>query len=78
MPGCDKAYFHSRSLRKHIKSSHMKNSSTSSARNIPSVTQSMMKKRQQQKKSTSAAIASIRLEQHPIIPQQTFSNFYIA
>ena len=26
MPGCDKAYYHSRSLRKHIKSTHMKHS----------------------------------------------------
>ncbi|CEI93115.1 hypothetical protein RMCBS344292_07358 [Rhizopus microsporus] len=29
--GCDKAYYHSRSLRKHIKSSHMKNSKTTHA-----------------------------------------------
>ncbi|KAI9258610.1 hypothetical protein EDC94DRAFT_660752 [Helicostylum pulchrum] len=92
VPGCDKAYFHSRSLRKHIKSSHMKNAtstSTTSARNTPSVTQqSMMKKRQQQQqqqKKLSAAITTVKLE-HPIIPQQqqqqqqqqTFSNFYIA
>lgn len=40
MPGCNKAYYHSRSLRKHIKSTHMKHSkinipssSSSSARN---------------------------------------------
>ncbi|KAI9356351.1 hypothetical protein BD770DRAFT_345719 [Pilaira anomala] len=93
VPGCDKAYFHSRSLRKHIKSSHMKNTSnTSSSRNnTPSVTQqAMMKKRQQQQqqqqqqKKLSAAnnhpIVSVKLEQHPIIPQQqqTFNNFYIA
>ncbi|KAG2205998.1 hypothetical protein INT47_005316 [Mucor saturninus] len=80
MPGCDKAYFHSRSLRKHIKSSHMKNhnsASSASARNIPSVTQSMMKKRQQAKKIPSpAAPTPIKLEQHPIIPP--YSNFYIA
>ncbi|KAI9478762.1 MAG: hypothetical protein EXX96DRAFT_484341, partial [Benjaminiella poitrasii] len=34
MPGCEKAYFHSRSLRKHVKSTHMKKQ-TSMYRNTP-------------------------------------------
>lgn len=88
VPGCEKAYFHSRSLRKHIKSSHMKNgintapTSSASARNHPSaVTQqhhraSMIKRQQQQQKLSSAGIVSVKLEQHPLVPKQSFSHFY--
>ncbi|CAO3622505.1 unnamed protein product [Mucor hiemalis] len=87
VPGCEKAYFHSRSLRKHIKSSHMKNGIntapiSASARNHPSVvTQqhhraSMIKRQQQQQKLSSAGIVSVKLEQHPLVPKQSFSHFY--
>lgn len=55
---------------------------SASARNHPSVvTQqhhraSMIKRQQQQQKLSSAGIVSVKLEQHPLVPKQSFSHFY--
>jgi hypothetical protein len=56
MPGCEKAYFHSRSLRKHIKSSHMKKPTTTASvrRSTPSSVQ------QQSRKPNNNAMSAVR------------------
>jgi hypothetical protein len=77
MPNCEKAYFHSRSLRKHIKSTHL-NTKVSARRNTPS---SVVQQHQQQQRTSiqqkSAAgyrhpprLGGIKLEENPPIVSQ--------
>jgi hypothetical protein len=81
MPGCEKAYFHSRSLRKHIKSTHLKKSSsatsttsttTSVRRNNPSNT---IVSQQQRRKLNNMMKSPVHLDSPhslKLIPNTTF------
>lgn len=81
MPGCEKAYFHSRSLRKHIKSTHLKKSSTTATasttttsvrRNNPSTT---IVSQQQRRKLNNMMKSPVHLDSPhslQLIPNTTF------
>lgn len=70
MPGCEKAYFHSRSLRKHIKSTHLKKSSSTTPstatasvrRNNPSSTTTVSQQQRRKMNSSSMIKSPVHLD----------------